>query len=170
MLRFALVEGPCCDVQRGETGELIIRGPQVMLGYWNRPEATANAIRGGWLYTGDLAVEDEDGYFKIVGRKKDMVITSGFNVYPDEIDRVLASHPAVREACSIGVPDSRRGEIVKGSRAVFSVQMDAAGKGEVVVRGEGISPALLSCYRSVAKQWTLPVTGQPYATTFWHVH
>ncbi len=101
------------EMPQGQAGELIIRGPQVMLGYWDRPEATANTIRGGWLYTGDLAVEDEDGYFKIVGRKKDMVITSGFNVYPDEIDRVLVSHPAVREACSIGVPDSRRGEVVK---------------------------------------------------------
>jgi long-chain acyl-CoA synthetase len=101
------------DVPPGQAGELTIHGPQVMLGYWDRPEATANTIRGGWLYTGDLAVEDEDGYFKIVGRKKDMVITSGFNVYPDEIDRVLVSHPAVREACSIGVPDPRRGEVVK---------------------------------------------------------
>jgi long-chain acyl-CoA synthetase len=84
-----------------------------MLGYWNRPEATANAIRGDWLYTGDLAVEDEDGYFTIVGRKKDMVITSGFNVYPDEIDSVLMTHPAVSEACSIGIPDPRRGEVIK---------------------------------------------------------
>lgn len=101
------------EVPRGQAGELIIRGPQVMLGYWNRREATANVIRGGWLYTGDLAVEDEDGYFKIVGRKKDVVVTSGFVVYPDEVDRVLTGHPAVREACSIGIPDQRRGEIIK---------------------------------------------------------
>ncbi|MBI4501961.1 MAG: AMP-binding protein, partial [Gemmatimonadetes bacterium] len=82
-------------------------------GYWQKPEETANAIRGGWFYTGDLATMDEDGYFRIVGRKKEMIIASGFKVFPDEVDRVLMAHPAVLEAATIGVPDPRRGEMVK---------------------------------------------------------
>ena len=97
----------------GQEGELIIRGPQVMKGYWQMPEATDDMIRDGWLYTGDLAVMDADGYFRIVGRKKDLIIASGYNVYPDEIDGVLMSHPAVLDACTIGIPDERRGETVK---------------------------------------------------------
>ncbi|MFT7516792.1 MAG: long-chain acyl-CoA synthetase [Myxococcota bacterium] len=97
----------------GEAGELIIKGPQVMQGYLNNPDETANALRNGWLYTGDLATVDEDGYFKIVGRKKDMIIASGYNVYPDEIDRVITGHEAVFESCTIGIPDEKRGETVK---------------------------------------------------------
>ncbi|HEX9794573.1 MAG TPA: long-chain fatty acid--CoA ligase, partial [Planctomycetota bacterium] len=87
--------------------------PQVMKGYWNKPEETAKTIRNGWIYTGDLARMDEDGYFWIVGRKKDMILASGYNIYPDEIDDVLVSHPAVFEACTIGLPDAKRGETVK---------------------------------------------------------
>ena len=101
------------EMPTGQTGELIIRGPQVMAGYWNRPSATAQTLRNGWVYTGDLAVADEDGYVKIVGRKKDMIVVSGFNVYPDEVDAVLISHPAVLECATIGVPDAKRGETVK---------------------------------------------------------
>jgi long-chain acyl-CoA synthetase len=97
----------------GETGELCVRGPQVMKGYWNRPEETAIALRDGWLYTGDVARMDEDGYFYIVQRKKDMIIVSGFNVYPNEVEEVLFMHPAILEAAVIGVPDAYRGEAVK---------------------------------------------------------
>lgn len=97
----------------GEAGELIVRGPQVMQGYLNRPDETAEAIKDEWFYTGDLAIMDEDGYFRIVGRKKDMIIASGYNIYPDEIDRVLTSHEAVFESCTIGIPDDKRGETVK---------------------------------------------------------
>jgi long-chain acyl-CoA synthetase len=97
----------------GETGELCVRGPQVMKGYWNRPEETAIALRDGWLYTGDVARMDEDGFFYIVQRKKDMIIVSGFNVYPNEVEDVLFTHPAVLEAAVIGVPDPYRGEAVK---------------------------------------------------------
>ena len=97
----------------GEVGELIVKGPQVMVGYLNREQETANMIRNGWLYTGDLATMDEDGYFKIVGRKKDMIIASGYNIFPDEIDRVLMSHDKVFESCTIGIPDEKRGETVK---------------------------------------------------------
>jgi long-chain acyl-CoA synthetase len=97
----------------GEAGELCLRGPQVMRGYWNNPKETAAAMRDGWLYTGDVARMDEDGYFTIVQRKKDMIIVSGFNVYPTEIEDVLFTHPAVKEAAVIGVPCAYRGEAVK---------------------------------------------------------
>jgi long-chain acyl-CoA synthetase len=101
------------ELPPGEEGELIVKGPQVMGGYWNRPDETAIAIRNGWLHTGDIARMDDEGYFYIAGRKKDMILVSGFNVYPDEVDAVLMSHPAVLEAASIGVPDPKRGETVK---------------------------------------------------------
>ena len=101
------------EVGVGEDGELCIRGPQVMKGYWRKPEETANVIRGGWLYTGDVARMDEDGFFYIVQRKKDMIIVSGFNVYPNEVEEVLFTHPSVLEAAVIGVPDASRGEAVK---------------------------------------------------------
>ena len=97
----------------GEAGELCVRGPQVMKGYWNRPEETAIALRDGWLYTGDVARMDEDGFFYIVQRKKDMIIVGGFNVYPNEVEDVLFTHPAILEAVAIGVPDEYRGEVVK---------------------------------------------------------
>lgn len=97
----------------GEIGELVIQGPQVMAGYWNKPEETARTIRDGWLYTGDLARMDADGYFFIVDRKKEMIITGGMNVYPREVEEVLYTHPAVMEAAAIGVPDPYRGEVVK---------------------------------------------------------
>jgi long-chain acyl-CoA synthetase len=101
------------EVPLGEPGELIVKGPQVMLGYWNRPEETANSIRDGWLYTGDVAKVDERGFFFIVDRKKDMVLVSGFNVYPNEVEEVLASHPKVMEAAVVGIPDDVTGEAVK---------------------------------------------------------
>ncbi|SFI78209.1 long-chain-fatty-acid--CoA ligase [Planctomicrobium piriforme] len=101
------------ELPLGEVGELIVRGPQVMQGYWNDPEATANAIRDGWLYTGDLGTCDHHGYFRIVDRKKDLIITSGFNVYPGDVEAVLKSYPGVKELTIVGVPDESKGEIVK---------------------------------------------------------
>lgn len=97
----------------GEAGEFVIRGPQVMKGYWNRPDETAMALRDGWLYTGDIARMDSDGYYYIVDRKKDMIIAGGFNIYPREIDEVLFEHPKVKEAVAVGIPDKYRGETVK---------------------------------------------------------
>jgi len=97
----------------GQTGELIIRGPQVMKGYWGKPKETAQVLRKGWLYTGDIARMDEDGYFYIVDRKKDLIIAGGFNIYPREVEEVLFEHPKVQEAVVIGVPDEYRGETVK---------------------------------------------------------
>jgi long-chain acyl-CoA synthetase len=109
------------DVPLGESGELCIRGPQVMKGYYNRPEETANVIMpDGFLRTGDIAVMDEKGYVRIVDRKKDMILVSGFNVFPNEIEEVVAMHPGVLEVASIGVPDEKSGEAVK----IFVVKKD----------------------------------------------
>lgn len=101
------------ELPPGEAGELIIRGPQVMKGYWNRPDETALVLREGWLYTGDIARRDADGYFQIVDRKKDMIIAGGFNIYPRDVEEVLYQHPKVKEAVVAGVPDEYLGEIVK---------------------------------------------------------
>jgi long-chain acyl-CoA synthetase len=111
--RIVDLEGGDVEVGPGERGELCIRGPQVMLGYWKRPEETALAIRDGWFHTGDIAVMDEDGYFRIVDRLKEMIVVSGFNVYPNEVEDVLYGHPKVSKAAVIGVPDERTGEAVK---------------------------------------------------------
>ena len=101
------------DVPVGESGELIVKGPQVMKGYWNRPKDTEEVLKDGWLFTGDIAKMDEDGYFYIVDRKKDMIIASGYNVYPREIEEVLYQIEGIEEVLVIGVPDSYRGETVK---------------------------------------------------------
>ncbi|MAD53941.1 long-chain-fatty-acid--CoA ligase FadD [Idiomarina sp. UBA3162] len=108
------------EVAIGEAGELYVKGPQVMVGYLNRPDATAESIKDGWFATGDMATCDERGYFKIVDRKKDMILVSGFNVYPNEIEDVLADHPKVLEVAAVGVPHESSGEVVK----VFIVKKD----------------------------------------------
>ena len=102
-----------------------------MAGYWNRPEETAQALRGGWLYTGDMAKMDEDGFFYILDRKKDMIIAGGFNIYPREVEEVLYEHPAVQDAAVVGIPDAYRGETVKAyivcksDAAVSAEELDA---------------------------------------------
>jgi len=107
----------------GEAGEICVKGPQVMKGYWQRPEATAETIDvDGWLKTGDIGVIQPDGYIRIVDRKKDMILVSGFNVYPNEIEDVAASHPGVMESAAVGVPDEKSGEAVK----LFVVKKDKA--------------------------------------------
>ena len=97
----------------GEAGEICIKGPQLMQGYYKRPEETANALRDGWLYSGDIGFLDEDGHLTIIDRKKDMIVAGGYNIYPKEIDEVLYDHPKIVEACAVGVPDEYRGETVK---------------------------------------------------------
>lgn len=108
-----VVDGQDRDVPLGEVGEVIVRGPNVMQGYWNQPEVTAQALLGGWMHTGDMATQDEDGYLYIVDRKKDMIISGGENVYSPEVEDVLFQHPALLEAAVIGVPDATWGEAVK---------------------------------------------------------
>ena len=112
-VRIVDLETGTRDLPLGEAGELLVRGPQLMKGYWNQPEETAAALRDGWLHTGDVATMDADGYLYIVERKKDLIIASGFNVYPREVEEVLYMHPAVSEAAVVGVPDPYRGETVK---------------------------------------------------------
>ena len=108
-VRIVRPDGHDCDAD--EPGELLIRGPHVCAGYWNRPEESAQALAGGWLHTGDLARRDAEGYHWIVGRLKDVIISGGENIYPAEVENVLAAHPAVAEAALIGVPDPRWGEV-----------------------------------------------------------
>jgi long-chain acyl-CoA synthetase len=125
------VEARIVDVETGaktlapnEVGELVVKCPQQMQGYWQKPDATAQALRDGWMYTGDIARTDDDGFFFIVDRKKEMILSGGFNVYPREVEEVLYMHPKVREAAAIGTPDPFLGEAVKA----------------VVVPREGMSP------------------------------
>jgi long-chain acyl-CoA synthetase len=101
------------EVAVGEPGEIIARGPQIMLGYWQRPDETAAAMKDGWFYTGDIAQMDADGYFTIVDRKKDMILVSGFNVYPNEVEEQIAAVPGVLEVGVIGIPDEKSGEKVQ---------------------------------------------------------
>jgi long-chain acyl-CoA synthetase len=109
------------DVKQGEPGEICISGPQVMKGYWKRDDETAKVLGpDGYLYTGDVGVMDEKGFVRIVDRKKDMILVSGFNVYPNEIEQVVAMHPGVLECAAIGVPDEHSGEVPK----VFVVKKD----------------------------------------------
>lgn len=119
------------DVPQGQPGEVIAKGPQIMLGYWRKPDETAKTIQNGWLLTGDIGTMDADGYFRIVDRKKDMILVSGFNVYPNEIEDVIAAHPDVIEVAVIGVPDGAAGEAVKAY---------------VVARNEGLSKDDLRAY------------------------
>lgn len=97
----------------GEIGEIVIKGPQIMMGYYKNPEETLKVLKNGWFYSGDIGCFDEDGYLKIVDRKKDMIIAGGFNIYPVELDGVLYDHPKILEACTIGVHDDYRGETIK---------------------------------------------------------
>jgi long-chain acyl-CoA synthetase len=101
------------EMPAGQPGEVIIKGPQVTSGYYNMPDETEKTIKDGWLLTGDIGQMDEDGYFYIVDRKKDMIIAGGYNIYPRDIDEVLFEHPKILEACAIGIPDAYRGETVK---------------------------------------------------------
>ena len=111
--KIVSLDDPTREVGLNEPGELCVKGPQIMKGYWNNPEETANALRDGWMYTGDIATMDEDGFFYIVDRKKEMISVSGFKVFPKEVEEVLFTHPAVREACVVGQPHPYRGEMVK---------------------------------------------------------
>jgi long-chain acyl-CoA synthetase len=144
------------DVAQGESGELLIRGPQVMRGYWNRPEETARVMGDGWLRTGDVATMDEDGYFSIVDRAKDMINTAGFKVWPREVEEVIYGHEAVKLAVVVGVPDGYRGEVVKA----FVVPKDGARVSEAEILEH--CRARLSTYklpRAVEFRAELPASG-----------
>ena len=110
------------DVAPGESGEIIVKGPNVFAGYWNKPAETAEAMRGGWFHTGDMGRRDEEGFISIVGRKVEMIISSGENIYPAEVERVIQALPEVREAAAVGMPDRKKGEVV----AVFVMLKEGA--------------------------------------------
>ncbi len=112
-LKIVDVETGTSEMKLGESGEVCFKGPQVMKGYYKKPEETINVLKDGWLFTGDIGFLDDDGYLTIVDRKKDMIVASGFNIFPQEIDEILFSHPKVLEACTIGIPDAYRGEAPK---------------------------------------------------------
>jgi fatty-acyl-CoA synthase len=122
-VRVQLLDDRNDPVPDGEPGEICVQGPLLMSGYLNKPEQTAEAFDGGWLHTGDIAIRDTDGFLRIVDRKKDMIVTGGFNVYPREVEDVLSSHPAVAAAAVIGVPHEKWGEAVK---AIVVLRADAA--------------------------------------------
>jgi len=143
------------DVAPGDAGELIVRGPQLMDGYYHQPEETAQTLRNGWLYTGDIATIDAEGYVTIVDRKKEMIIVSGFNVYPREVEEALARHPAVVESAAIGVPHPIKGEEVKA----FVVRKPAAtvtAEELIAFCREGLAPFKVP--RAIAFRDTLPKT------------
>ncbi|HEX2214034.1 MAG TPA: fatty-acid--CoA ligase FadD8, partial [Mycobacterium sp.] len=129
--RVALLDGDGNQVPQGEVGEICVSGPLVSGGYWNKPEATAETFRDGWMHTGDLAREDADGFYYIVDRTKDMIVTGGFNVFPREVEDVVAEHPSVAQVCVIGTPDEKWGEAVT---AVVVLRPDAASDDESVAR------------------------------------
>ncbi len=118
------------ELPYGEVGEILIQGPQVMKGYFNRPDESAKVLKNGWLHTGDMAIMDEDGFVKIVDRKKDMILVSGFNVYPNEIEDVVAMHPKVLEVAAIGIPNEKSGELVK----IFVVKKDKSLKEDELIQ------------------------------------
>ncbi|WFE75094.1 AMP-binding protein [Roseinatronobacter sp. S2] len=128
----ALVDDNADPVEDGQPGELLVKGPQIMLGYWNRPDDTAKTVQNGWLFTGDVATMDEDGYLRIVDRKKDMVLVSGFNVYPNEVEDCLAKLPTVLEAAVVGTPDAKSGEAVRAYVVRNPDQPDELTKQDVI--------------------------------------
>ena len=141
------------DVGLGQPGEICIRGPQVMAGYWNRPDETAKVMdKNGWFATGDVGVMDDRGFVKIVDRKKDMILVSGFNVYPNEIEGVLAAHPGVLECAAVGVPDKKSGEAVK----LFIVKKDAALSADDVIKFCKENLTGYKCPRDVEFRTELP--------------
>lgn len=144
------------EVPVGEVGEICVRGPLVMVGYWNKPEETAKAMRHGWLYTGDLARADADGYLYIVDRSKDMIISGGFNVFPREVEDVLTQHPSVAAAAVIGVPDEKWGEAVK---ALVVLRGGASVTAEELIALVRKAKGAVQAPKSIDFVDSLPVTG-----------
>jgi long-chain acyl-CoA synthetase len=122
-----LIDDEGKPVEQGQAGEIIAQGPQIMLGYWQRPDETASTLKDGWLHTGDIGTMDEDGFFYVVDRKKDMIIVSGFNVFPNEVEQCLSEHPEVVEVAVVGEPDEHSGERVKAYVVSSNPSLDEAG-------------------------------------------
>jgi long-chain acyl-CoA synthetase len=120
------------DLMAGEAGELVIRGPQVMKAYWKRPEETAMAMAGGWFHTGDIALMDAEGYFTIVDRKKDLINSAGYKVWPREVEEVIYAHPAVQLAAVTGQPDDYWGEVVKAFVVLKESHRGLVAEGDII--------------------------------------
>jgi long-chain acyl-CoA synthetase len=149
-VEMRVVDGDGGDVPDGEVGEIAVRGPNVMKGYWRRPDATAEAIQGGWFRTGDLARVDDEGYFFIVDRKKDLIIRGGYNVYPREVEEVLYEHPAVEEAAVVGVPDAGLGEEIGAAVVLRSGANATAAELQEFVKSQ------VAAYKYPRRVWFLP--------------
>jgi len=156
MIDVKLFDQEMREVGVGEPGEICVRGSLVMDGYWKRPEATAEAFRGGWLHTGDVAVKDAEGFYYIVDRTKDMIISGGFNIYPREVEDALMSHPSVASAAVIGVPDDKWGEAVKGFVVLKAGASADAAELQAHVKSRRGAPWSPKTIEVVA---TIPVTG-----------
>ena len=169
----ALLDDDDSPVERGTVGELCVRSPLVMDGYWKQPEQTAQALRNGWLHTGDMAYQDPLGYFHLVDRKKDMIVSGGFNVYPREVEDVLTAHPAVAAAAVIGVPDDKWGEAVK---AVVVLRTGAQASGEELRAAVRTAKGAVNTPKSIDFVTDLPLTalGKPdkkrLRERYWHGH
>jgi long-chain acyl-CoA synthetase len=148
-VEMKVVDDDANEVEQGETGEIVIRGHNVMKGYWRKPEATEEAIRDGWFHSGDMGRVDAEGYFSIVDRKKELIIRGGYNVYPREIEEVLYEHPAVQEAAVVAVPDEKMGEEV--GAAVVLKQGEEVSEDELrsYLKGQ------LAAYKYPRKVWFL---------------
>jgi fatty-acyl-CoA synthase len=159
-IQVALLDEMGQPVEPGQPGEICVRGPLVMAGYWKDPEETARALRHGWLHTGDLARVDADGYFYIVGRSKDMIITGGFNVYPAEVEDVLCAHPSVSAAAVIGVPDRIWGEAVT---ALVTLRPGEQASAEDIIAQVRSAKGPICAPKSVIFVDTIPLTplGKP---------
>jgi acyl-CoA synthetase (AMP-forming)/AMP-acid ligase II len=151
-----VVDGDGNEVPRGTVGEVVVRGPGVMLGYWNKPELTAAAIRDGWMYTGDGGRMDDDGVLYIVDRLKDMIVSGGENVFSAEVENALAKHPAVATSAVIGIPSEQWGESV---HAVVVLKPGAAATAEELISHCQALIARYKCPRSVEFRDGLPTTG-----------
>ena len=170
-IQVKLLDDDGHEVPEGEVGEICVRGPLVMAGYWNKPEESARALRHGWLYTGDLARRDADGFLYIVDRSKDMIISGGFNVYPREVEDALTAHPAVASAAVIGVPDPKWGEAVK---ALVVLKAGAQASAEELIACVREAKGAVQTPKSIEFVDALPVTGlgkldkKAIRAQFWH--
>lgn len=159
-LKIVDIETGTEEVSAGKEGEIIVKGPQVMTGYWMNEKETAIAMKDGWFYTGDIGYIDDDGFVFIVDRKKDMILCSGFNVYPRDIDEVLYQHPAVLEVCAVGIPDAKRGETVKA----FIVLKEGAALTEEEVKSycrEKLAPYKVPTHVEFLKELPRSAVGKP---------
>ena len=155
-IQLRLLDDAGQEVAEGEVGEICVRGPIVMQGYWNKPEETAQALRHGWLYTGDMARRDADGYLYIVDRSKDMIISGGFNVFPREVEDALSQHPAVAAAAVVGVPDAKWGEAV---RALVVLRPGATVSAEALMALVRSAKGAVYTPKAIDFVAALPVTG-----------